>query len=313
MALLRSIEELARIPSPIVLAAGVFDGMHLGHRAVLEAACESAKRIEATPVVLTFDPHPASVLRPNAPVRLLTPQDLKLQLISQSGIPHTLVVPFYEIFAQIEPEDFIELLLKGSMHLSGICIGEGWRFGRNRKGNPDLLRSIGMRSGFFTSEVPSVCVNGHTVSSTFIRQALTIGDIEKANRCLGRPFSVSGVVVEGDRLGARIGFPTANIATDGRQYPADGVYVIEVSTGGNQYQGVANLGIRPTVTSSKPRVLEAHIFQFNGNLYGVDLEVSFLHRLRPEQRFNGIEALKERIALDCAKAIDWLQQNHLPR
>lgn len=223
------------------------------------------------------------------------------------------MVPFDEVFAQIEPEDFIELLLKGSMQLSGICIGEGWRFGRNRKGDPDLLRLIGMKSGFFTSEVPSVCINAHTVSSTFIRQALTIGDVEKANRFLGRPFSVSGVVIEGERLGAQIGFPTANIATGSRQYPADGVYVIEVSTGGKQYQGVANLGIRPTIATSKSRVLEAHIFGFNGNLYGLELEVSFLHRLRPEQRFNGIEALKERIALDCAEANDWLQQNHRPR
>lgn len=313
MELLRSIDELARIPSPVVLAVGVFDGMHLGHRAVLDAAIESSRRIGAEPVVLTFDPHPATVLRPGTPVHLLTPGDLKLGLIEETGIHHTLSLTFDADFAEIEPEAFIARLRKACVQLVGICIGEGWRFGRHRKGDPDLLRLLGMKSGFFTSEVPAVRIDGHTVSSTLIRQALAAGEIETANRYLGRPFIVSGTVVEGAKLGSRLGFPTANISTDGRQYPADGVYVINARTGGELHHGVANLGVRPTVAPMPVRVLEVHLFNYKGTLYGSELEISFLHRLRPEQRFDGLEALRERITLDCTQAHEWFSEHQHSR
>lgn len=306
---LRSIGELARIPSPFVLAAGVFDGVHLGHRAVLNAAIETARRLDAEPVVLTFDPHPATILRPQNPIHLLTPQDLKLRLISETGIRRTLVVTFDHAFAQVEPEDFITSLCHASPNLVGICIGEGWRFGRNRKGDPHLLRTIGMKSGFFTSEVPAVRIDGRTVSSTLIRHALADGDMETANRSLGRPFLVTGTVVHGEKRGSAIGFPTANIRTDDRQYPANGVYVIEARQGSHFHNGVANIGVRPTVASSAARILEAHLFDFESNLYGENLDISFLHRLRPETRFDGIDDLKKRIALDCGEARQWLHDH----
>lgn len=309
MDVLRSIGELARIPSPYVLAAGVFDGVHLGHRAVLHAAIETSRRLDAEPVVLTFDPHPASILRPEAPVHLLTPQELKLRLIAETGIRHALVVTFDHAFAQVEPEDFIASLCNASSNLVGICIGEGWHFGRNRKGDPDLLRTLGMKAGFFTSEVPAVRIDNRTVSSTLIRQALAEGDMETANRYLGRPFLVTGTVVRGEKLGSRIGFPTANLATDDRQYPANGVYIIEAHHGSQLLHGVANIGVRPTVTSSTTRLLEAHLFDFEEDLYGAELDISFLHCLRPEQRFDGIDALKARIALDCAEARRWIEDN----
>jgi riboflavin kinase/FMN adenylyltransferase len=307
MDILRSIGELARIPSPFVLAAGVFDGVHLGHRAVLDAAIETSRRLDAEPVVLTFDPHPATVLRPENPVPLLTPQDLKLRLIAETGIRHTLVVTFDRAFAQVEPEDFIAALCDASANLVGICIGEGWLFGKNRKGDPDLLRTLGMKAGFFTSEVPAVRIDNRTVSSTLIRQALSEGDMETANRYLGRPFLVSGTVISGQKLGSSIGFPTANIATDERQYPANGVYAIEARHGSSLVHGVANIGVRPTLASTSTRVLEAHLFDFDGDLYGAKLDISFLHRLRAERRFDGIGDLKAQIALDCGEARRWLE------
>lgn len=306
MHILRSIGELARIPSPFVLAAGVFDGVHLGHRAVLDAAIETSRRLDAEPVVLTFDPHPATVLRPESPVHLLTPQDLKLRLIADTGIRHALVVTFDHAFAQVEPEDFIAALCNASANLAGICIGEGWRFGKNRKGDPDLLRNMGMKAGFFTSEVPAVRIDNRTVSSTLIRHALAGGDMETANRCLGRPFLVSGRVVHGAKLGSSIGFPTANIATDDRQYPAHGVYAIETRVGSRILHGVANIGVRPTVASASTPLLEAHLFDFEEDLYGTELDISFLHRLRAERRFDGIGALKAQIAIDCAEARRWI-------
>lgn len=309
MDILRSIEELQRIQTPLVLAAGVFDGMHLGHRAVLEAAIKTSRRIEASPVVLTFDPHPASVLRPEAPVPLLTPPDIKLQLIAATGISHTLVVPFDRRFSMVEPEEFLSSLTKASNQLAGICIGQGWRFGRDRRGDPDLLRVLGMQSGFFTSEVPAVRIEGRTVSSTLIRQALAAGDIETANRYLGRVFTVSGKVVKGAQLGSRLGFPTANVVTDERQYPADGVYVIKAQSGGRHLRGVANIGVRPTVQSAATRILEAHLFDFEGDLYASELEISFLHRLRAEKKFDGIEALQAHIVRDCAEAREWFQRS----
>ena len=308
MEILRSIEDLARIPSPLVLAAGVFDGMHLGHRAVLDAAIKTSQRLDAEPVALTFDPHPATILRPESTVQLLTPQDLKLRLIGETGIRYTLIVTFDSEFSQVEPEEFITRLCKAPSKLAGICIGEAWRFGKNRKGDPDLLRTLGMKSGFFTSEIPSVRIGGHTVSSTIIRKALATGEIETANLYLGRPFIVSGTVIHGAKLGAKIGFPTANISTDERQYPADGVYVVQVKAADRFLYGVANIGMRPTVTSAMKRILEVHIFDFEADLYGTELEVSFLHLLRPEKRFDGIEALKSRIALDCEEARQWIQQ-----
>lgn len=307
MKILRSIDALAEIDVPFVLAVGVFDGMHLGHQAVLRAAGDSAGRLGGIPVALTFDPHPASVLRPDSAPRLLTPLGFKLRLMERQGIRHALVLAFDNAFAAIEAEDFILNLCRTAPHLAGICIGEGWMFGRARKGNARLLQTLGMKNGFFTSATAPVLVDGEVVSSTLIRESLATGNLAKAARLLGRDFSIRGIVAHGDGMGRTLGFPTANIANGNEQYPPDGVYAVEAAWNGRRLPGVANLGLRPTVSGDGRRVLEVHLLDFSGDLYESDMEISFLQFLRPEKKFDGREALCEAIRMDVSAAQDWFQ------
>lgn len=309
MQILRSIEDLATIKKPVVLAAGVFDGVHPGHQAVLQTAQDAAKRIHGVAVALTFDPHPANILRPSNVPKLLTSTESKLRLIESLGIKSALVVSFDTAFAAMEAEDFIHKLCKSAHHLAGICIGEGWVFGHQRKGDARLLRMMGMKNGFFTSEVSPVKCDGTLVSSTLIRQAISDGDLDRAAELLGRDHSVSGIVLEGKKLGRTLGFPTANLATHNVQLPPDGVYAVRIAVNELAYDGVANLGMRPTVTGDGSRILEVHLFDFTGDLYGKSMDVAFRHFLRPEQKFENLDALRTQIQRDVANAKDWIAQH----
>ena len=298
MKTLHSIDALAKIDAPLVLAIGVFDGMHLGHQAVLQAAVDSAVRIGGIPVALTFDPHPACILRPENAPRLLTPLDFKLCLMERQGIQHALVISFDSAFAAIEAEEFVLKLCRTAPQLEGSCIGEGWVFGHARRGNARLLQTLGMKNGFFTSAIAPVLVDGEVVSSTLIRESLAMGNLAKAARLLGREFSIRGHVVQGAGRGRQMGFPTANIATGNEQYPPDGVYAIEAGWNGNKRPGVANIGVRPTVSGDGRRVLEIHLLDFSEDLYGSEMEVSFLQFMRPEQKFENQDALCAQIHHD---------------
>ncbi|MFM8983216.1 MAG: bifunctional riboflavin kinase/FAD synthetase [Spartobacteria bacterium] len=306
MQILRSIEDLAEIPGPVVIAAGVFDGMHLGHQAVLGEALRESKKIGATAVALTFDPHPATVLRPDAVPGLLTPTPFKLRLMERLGITHALVVTFDEAFATIEAEDFVERLCKAAKPLAGICIGEGWAFGRQRRGNIDLLRNLGREKNFFTCEVPPVRIDGMVISSTTIRLALSEGRLADAAQFLGRDHAIAGQVQRGAALGRQIGFPTANLGTSQLELPPDGVYAVEVLVNGKIHAGVANLGIRPTVEQKGQRLLEVHLFDFEGDLYDLELEVRLKSFLRREQHFDSVDALRKQIAHDAETAREFL-------
>ena len=306
MRVLDSIDALAEIPSPVVLAAGVFDGMHLGHRAVLETALDESRRLEATAVALTFDPHPATVLRPDAVPRLLTSTPFKLRLMATLGFTHALVVKFDAAFAAMTAEDFVFKLCAAARPLAGICIGEGWRFGHRRLGDADLLRRIGSKKNFFTREAAPVRIDGSVVSSTLIRQAVAEGRLAEAARLLGRDYSLSGTVLRGAGLGRKIGFPTANIATGTAQLPPDGVYAVEAFLEGRPHPGVANLGVRPTVSNDSPRLLEVHVFDFSGDLYDREIEVRFRKFLRPEKKFESLDELRAGIARDTAAAREFL-------
>lgn len=309
MQILRSIEELAAIKKPLVLAAGVFDGVHPGHQAVLQTAQEAAKRIHGVAVVLTFDPHPATILRPANVPKLLTSTDYKLRLIEALGIKSALVVRFDADFAAMKAEDFINKLCESAHHLAGICIGEGWVFGHERKGDSRLLRIMGMKNGFFTSEVTPVKIDDTLVSSTLIRQAISEGNLPRAAELLGRDHSVSGTVLEGKKLGRDLGFPTANLETHNEQFPPDGVYAVRATVNDDHYNGVANIGIRPTVSGEGSRILEVHLFDFSGDLYGKTIDVAFLQFLRPEQKFENLDALRAQIQHDAAEARDWIDQH----
>lgn len=306
MRVLRSIEGLAEIPGPVVIAAGVFDGMHLGHQAVLGCALRESEKIAATPVALSFDPHPATVLRPEAIPGLLTPTPFKLRLMERMGFTHALVVAFDRALAAVEASDFVERLCAAAKPLAGICIGEGWAFGNQRRGDINLLRDLGRIKNFFTCEVPPVRIDGIVISSTTIRQSLAQGRLADAAQFLGRDHAIAGPVLRGAALGRKIGFPTANLAVDHLQLPPDGVYAVEVLLDDQLHPGVANLGVRPTVDQTRSRLLEIHIFDFEGDLYGAEIEVRLKGFLRSEQRFESVEALRKQIAHDAETAREFL-------
>lgn len=299
---LTAITDLAALPGPIAIAAGVFDGVHLGHRAVISSALDFAAANNGSAVVLTFDPHPTSVLRPGNASPLLTSTRHKLRILKALGVQHTLVIPFDKAFAATEPADFI-CQLAGACPLRRICVGEDWAFGKGRAGNLTLLTEIGPQLGFTASGIPSVTIDGQPVSSTAIRAAIQTGDIAAAQRLLGREFSLFGTVIAGNQLGRTIGFPTANIRPENEQLPPNGVYAVTATLGKTNIPGVANIGLRPTVeAAASERLLEVHLFDFTGDLYGADLEVHFRHFIRPEQKFASLDALKLQISADIETA-----------
>ena len=297
-----TIADLAALSGPIAIAAGVFDGVHLGHRAVITSALEFASAQNGSAVVLTFDPHPTSVLRPGNASPLLTSTRHKLRILKALGVQHTLVIPFNKKFAATAPADFIRQLA-AACPLRQICVGADWAFGKGRAGNLALLTELGPQLGFTASGTPSVAIDGQPVSSTAIRAAIQRGDLPTAQRLLGREFSLFGTVIAGNKLGRTIGFPTANIRPENEQLPPNGVYAITAALENKSIRGVANIGLRPTVQSAdSERLLEVHLFDFSGDLYGADLEIHFRRFIRAEQKFPSLDALKTQIAEDAASA-----------
>jgi riboflavin kinase/FMN adenylyltransferase len=303
MKILRSIPELASFPGPLFLAIGVFDGVHLGHQAVISTSTKHAQAAHGTAVVVTFDPHPVKVLRPNNAPHLLTATQHKIALIRDLGVAHLLVLHFDRAFAATSPEDFVQQLVENSKPLREICVGHEWSFGKGRAGNLALLEKLGAIHGFNVIGVEAVKVNGEVVSSTAIRQAVEEGNLVKATQMLGREYTILGTVVRGEQLGRKLGFPTANLSAHSEQFPPNGVYVVEARMGGTLYRGVANLGFRPTVAAGKPeRLLELHLFDLDREIYGEEMEVRFLRYLRAEKKFANVEALKAQIAADAEQA-----------
>ena len=300
---LNAIADLAAIPGPVYLAIGVFDGVHLGHRSVLLRALDDARGGGGTAVAVTFDPHPAKVLRPGAAPRLLTATAHKLRLIEGLGIGPVLVIPFTAEFAATAPEEFVQQLHGACRPLKEICVGHEWSFGRGRAGNLEMLRKLGDKLGFDEIGVPAVQVDGEIVSSTAIRGAVESGDLERAARLLGREYSVLGEVVRGDQIGRSLGFPTANISAHNEQFPPNGVYAVTALWRDQELNGVVNLGVRPTIGSATgERLLELHLLDFDQDIYGEDVEVTFVSLLRAEQKFGSLDALKAQIARDTAAA-----------
>ena len=303
MEILRSIPELERLRGPLFLAIGVFDGVHRGHQAVISTSADHAAASNGTPVVVTFDPHPEKVLRPQAAPHLLSATEHKIALIRALGVEHLLIITFDKQFAATEPEDFVQKLVIHSKPLREICVGHEWSFGKNRRGNLDLLKKLGAKFNFDVVGIPPVKINGAVVSSTAIRQAIEKGDLAKAAEVLGREYTILGTVTRGDNLGKKIGFPTANLSAHSEQFPPNGVYVAEARIDGELYRGVINLGIRPTVSSGKSeRVLEIHLFDFNRDIYGHDVEVRFLKFLRSEKKFQDLDTLVQQIRQDVEQA-----------
>lgn len=302
MRVLHGFAELAVIPTPVCLAIGVFDGVHRGHQSLIRQVVADAHAAAGAAVVLTFDPHPARVLHPGQPPALLTALPHKLRLIEQLGADACLVVTFDRRFAATSPEEFIATVVRHTPRLREICVGARFRFGHNRAGDARLIATLAVRHGFHAREIPPVTIAGEPISSTAVRQCVHRGDLDRAAAMLDRPFAVTGVVVAGDDRGKQLGYPTANLRPHHDALPPEGVYAVQVIGSGLARGGVANLGRRPTFAAGGERVLETHLWEFQGNLYGQELEVRFLKRLRAEQKFPSRDALRAQIVLDVAAA-----------
>jgi riboflavin kinase/FMN adenylyltransferase len=303
MKVLNEIAELKIVPGPTHLAIGVFDGVHLGHQAVIARARESAKLSGGSSVAVTFHPHPVRVLRPEKAPRLLTSTQHKIRLIRSLGADALLILEFTPKFSRTRPERFIEDLAEGSNQLRQICVGKEWCFGANRSGSVRLLEELSPKLGFELGTVAPVLVGEQVVSSTLIRSAIERGALEFANLLLGRQFTILGTVSEGKKLGTRLGYPTANLRAHNEQFPPNGVYAAKAWFAGKEYGGVVNIGVRPTLEyEGGERLLELHLFDFNQDIYGQDVEVAFLRYLRPEQKFSGTEELRAQIGRDTDNA-----------
>lgn len=301
--LLHAIESLSEVPGPVHLAIGVFDGVHLGHQAVIRQAVRSAAVDKGTAVVVTFDPHPVKVLRPESAPRLLTSTSHKIAILTSFGIEEILLVKFDREFAATPPGVFVERLASACRPLRTISVGQQWAFGKGRAGNLELLAQYGAKLNFEVLGVPDVEVNQTPVSSTNIRAAVQEGRLDDAAAFLGRPFSILGTVEHGQHLGQQLGFPTANLSAHNEQFPPNGVYAVRARLDHKLYGGVVNIGTRPTIDASATnRVLELHLFDFHRDIYGTDVEVEFAGRLRAEQRFAGLEELRQQITRDVEQA-----------
>lgn len=291
-----------------VITIGVYDGLHLGHQAVIEQVTSLAAARGARSAVVTFDRHPATVVRPESAPRLLTDNEQRMELLAATGIDAAVVIPFDLAQSQEPPISFIERVLVHCLHTSVVVVGEDFHFGRHREGNVELLRELGATYGFEVEPVnlvPRPDGVDEPVSSTAIRRALAGGDVELAASLLGRPFEVRGVVVQGDQRGRLLGFPTANVEVPNRVcLPADGVYAgWYVRPDGSTHACAINLGRRPTFYEHADHsLLEAHLLDFDGDLYGERAKVRFAHFLRSERKFDGIDALVEQLKHDVDHA-----------
>jgi riboflavin kinase/FMN adenylyltransferase len=292
--------------APGVVALGLFDGIHLGHRAILGTAVSRARELGVPAVACTFDPHPMQVLQPERAPLPITTLSERLALIADTGIAIALVLPFSREFAAIEPEAFVTGVLVDRLRAREVVVGFNHRFGRGARGDASLLAELGKRLGFRCHVVPPLAVEGVTVSSTEIRAALRNGDVERAARFLGRPYSLSGTVVQGAGRGRTLGFPTANVLIERALLVPSGVYACWAIVGESTHPAVVNIGVRPTFGETALAV-EAHLMDFAGNLYGRPLRLDFVARLREERTFPGLESLRAQIALDAGEARRRLQ------
>lgn len=295
------LDELAALGEPLHLALGVFDGVHVGHQAVIGRAVRAAARDGGLAGVLTFEPHPIRVCAPEkAPASLLETLEHKARIVSDLGVGLFVALHFDATFAAMAATEFIARLTVAPVRT--IVVGEDWRFGHHRSGDVPLLRREAARRGFRLEAVPPVMLDGERISSTRIRQAIRDGNLAAAARMLGRPYSVSGTVVHGKHLGRTLGFPTANLATGDSQLPPDGVWAVRVTEhDSHSWDGVANLGVRPTLGGATHQ-LEVHLFGFVGDLYGRNLDVRFEKYLRAEITYPSLEALQRQIEQDAQAA-----------
>lgn len=303
MRLNRGLAELKLPERGCVATIGNFDGVHIGHRQVIERLAESGRRLGLPVVVVLFEPQPREYFFPNeAPARLTRLRE-KLTRLAELPIDQVLLLRFNRHLAMLPAQDFIQKILLEGLRIKYLVVGDDFRFGRNRFGNFALLRQAGREFGFEVVDTPSVLVDGRRVSSTWVRKALAAGDLAGAARLLGRPYSVCGRVVHGAKRGRMLGFPTANILMRRKNTPVQGVFAVTMSgIGERPLPGVANVGIRPTVTGGRTVLLETYLLDFSGDIYGKQVEIVFHRKLRDEKRFDGLAELRAQIERDVETA-----------
>jgi len=301
MQIVRGLESFPPDAGPSAVALGAFDGIHLGHRAILGTAVAHAREGTLRALACTFDRHPMEVLQPDRAPLPITTLDERLELIAGTGIDTTVVLPFTPAVAGIEAKAFVQDVLVGALKAREIVVGFNHRFGRGARGDAQLLEALAGPLGFRAHIVAALMVDGIAVSSSEIRSALQRGDLSAAARLLGRPYSIRGEVVRGAGRGRTLGFPTANIGTERPLGLPVGVYVCRLQAEAREHQAVVNVGFRPTFGVNELAV-EAHVLDFAGDLYGAKVTLTFIRRLREERKFSSVDALKEQIALDVAAA-----------
>ncbi|MEL1244721.1 bifunctional riboflavin kinase/FAD synthetase [Flavobacterium sp. DGU11] len=309
MKIFNSIQEFSS-PAKTIVTLGTFDGVHKGHKSILDRLITSSRSSGCESLVLTFFPHPRMVLQQNSEIKLLSTIEEKAQLLENYGLDNLIVHPFDLAFSRLTAEEFVKDILVDRLNICKIIIGHDHRFGRNRTANIDDLIRFGNDYGFEVEKISALEVNETSVSSTKIRNALTVGDIETANTFLGYPYFMTGIVVKGKQLGRTIGFPTANIyiKEDYKLIPANGVYAASAVIDGNVVHGMMNIGTRPTVGGTE-RSIEIHFFDLDKDLYNKEVRVSIYQRLRDEQKFESVDALKQQLHKDREASLDYFKGN----
>jgi len=303
------------LPRGGIVTIGNFDGVHLGHRRILETVAARAKETGRPSVAITFEPHPLAVLRPDhAPRRLQTLRQ-KEEAIEALGIEHLLVIPFTRDFSLTEPEDFVRSFLSEKLGAAELYLGQHFAFGRGKRGDLALLVRLGPECGFSATGVPEVVVDGEPVSSTRIRDAVDRGEMAPANAMLGREYELDGIVSKGERVGRKIGYPTINLAPENELHPADGVYLtrILIRSFGREFDCVTNIGRRPTVYQDYATTIETYVLDFSSDVYGEKIRLFFFDRLREERKFPSMMALTEQIGRDIEATREYFARKGAPR
>lgn len=308
MKIYRNIDEVEKDKNTVI-TVGTFDGVHLAHRHIIENVIELAKKNNSRSFIVTFEPHPQEVLKTKTPdIKLLSSIEEKLKLFESLGVHSVLVIKFTEDFAKTEAREFYEKIVCEKIGINHLVIGYDHLFGRNREGGFDMLRSLGTEFGFEVTKVEEIDIEGMPVSSTRIRKAMAEGRIDEANRLLGHEYSFEGIVVEGDKVGRTIGFPTVNLkpVKENKVMPNDGIYCVKVRHNNSDYYGMMYVGYRPTLSEGKVRALEVNIFDFEKTVYGDKIQVSFLVKLRNDKKFDTTEALIEQIKKDKEDSLKYI-------
>lgn len=303
MEVIRAAIELKPKGRRVCLAIGFFDGVHLGHQQIIRQTIADARQHEALALVVTFDQHPSTIVAPGRVPPLIYSLPQRLRAIDSLGSDALLLIHFDRFFSEQSGEAFIRGLACDLGRIQTLCVGNNFTFGHKRGGNVALLKTLGAELKFTVHDMASVSLGGKIVSSTRIRETIRNGDLDAAGQMLGRAYSLAGTVVHGDKLGQQLGFPTANLDVSGLLLPPTGVYVVHSLIQGRAHRAVVNIGSRPTVKNPTPQIrVEAHLLDFKGDLYGQELEINFVEKLRDEKKFPSLSALKEQIGRDIAEA-----------